>query len=64
MLVPFVMPYLVRSRAKSAIAVALVNVALVLAWAIPPTAPFVAVAFFSTYLYSFAVGGIAWLRSR
>jgi len=63
MLVPFAMPHLVRSRAKSVISVVSVNVALAHAWAIPPTAPFVAAAFFSTYLYSFAMGGFAWLRS-
>ncbi len=63
MLVPFAMPHLVRSKAKSVATIAMVNVALALAWAIPPTAPFVAAAFFSTYLYSFAMGGFAWLRS-
>ncbi len=62
--VPFAMPHLVRTKAKSATAVLLVNVALVLAWAIPPTAPFVAAAFFGTYLYSFAMSGLGWLRSR
>ncbi len=64
MLVPFAMPHLVRSRAKSATTVLLVNVALALAWGIPAAAPFVAAAFFGTYLYSFAVGGLGWLRSR
>ena len=64
MLVPFAMPHLVRSRAKSATAVLSVNVALALAWGIPTAAPFVAAAFFGTYLYSFAVGGLGWLRSR
>ena len=64
MLVPFAMPHLVRSRAKSATAVVSVNVALALAWGIPATAPFVAAAFFGTYLYSFAVGGLGWLRRR
>ncbi len=64
MLVPFAMPHLVRSRAKSATAVLLVNVALALAWGIPATAPFVAAAFFGTYLYSFAAGGLGWLRRR
>ena len=58
------MPHLVRTKAKSAAMVLLVNVALILALGIPPTAPFVAAAFFSTYLYSFAVGGLAWLRGR
>ncbi len=64
MLVPFAMPHLVRSRAKSATTVLLVNVALALAWGIPATAPFIAAAFFGTYFYSFAVGGLGWLRSR
>ena len=64
MLVPFAMPHLVRSRAKSVVAVLLVNVALALAWGIPATASFIAAAFFGTYIYSFAVGGLGWLRSR
>ena len=64
MLVPFAMPHLVRSRVKSATAVLWVNVALVLAWAIPAAAPFVAAAFFGTYLYSFAEGGLGWLRKK
>ncbi len=62
--VPFAMPHLVRTKAKSVMAVVLVNVALVLAWGIPPTAPFIAAAFFSTYLYSFALSSLTWLRSR
>ena len=61
--VPFAMPHLVRTSAKSAMAVVAVNVALVLAWAIPLTSPFIAAAFFSTYLYSFGMSGVAWLRN-
>ena len=64
MLVPFAMPHLVRSRAKSVVAVALVNGAIVLAWGVPETAPFVAAAFFGTYVYSFVAGGLRWLRRR
>ena len=64
MLVPFAMPHLVRSRARSGTTILLVNVALALAWGIPATAPFVAAAFFGTYFYSFAVGGLGWLRNR
>ncbi len=64
MLVPFAMPHLVRSRAKSVMAVMSVNAALALAWGIPATAPFIAAAFFGTYFYSFAVGGLGWLRNR
>ena len=62
MLVPFAMPHLVRSRARSAVAVVSVNVALIPAWVVPAAAPFVAAAFFGTYLYSFAVGGLGWIR--
>ena len=57
MLVPFAMPHLVRSKAKTATAILGVNVALAVAWCVPVTAPFTAVAFLGTYLYSFAVGG-------
>ena len=64
MLVPFAMPHLVRSRATSVVAILSVNAALALAWGIPATAPFIAAAFFGTYIYSFAAGGLGWLRSR
>ncbi|MCF6329567.1 MAG: hypothetical protein L3J02_07200, partial [Henriciella sp.] len=64
MLVPFAMPHLVRSRAKSVAAVVSVNAALALAWGFQETAPFIAAAFFGTYLYSFATGGLRWLRKR
>jgi len=64
MLVPFSMPHLVRSRAKSIKAVVWVNIALVLALGVPHAAIFVAVAFFGTYLYSIAVGSLAWFRTR
>ena len=56
MVVPFAMPHLVRSKAKTATAVAGVNVALAVAWFAPVTAPFVAAA------YSLMVGGVGWLR--
>ena len=62
MLVPFAMPHLVRSMTKSATAILGVNIALALAWYVPVTAPFVAAAFLGTYLYSFAVGGVRWMR--
>ena len=62
MLVPFAMPHLVRSKAKTATAVAGVNVALAVAWFAPITAPFMAAAFLGTYLYSLMVGGVGWLR--
>ena len=62
MLVPFAMPHLVRSKAKAATAVLGVNVALAVAWFVPETAPFTAAAFLSTYLYSFVVCGVGWVR--
>ncbi len=63
MLVPFAMPHLIRSRAKSATGALCVNAALAIAWCAPTTAPFMAAAFFSSYLYSFVAGGVRWLRS-
>lgn len=63
MLVPFAMPHLIRSMTRSATAIAAVNVALVLALYVPATAPYIAAAFLSTYLYSFAVGGVRRLRT-
>ena len=62
MFVPFAMPYLVRAKTKTVVAILLVNVALVVAWALPAALPFVAAVFFGAYLYSFALGGISWLR--
>ncbi len=62
MLVPFAMPHLVRSKAKTATAIAGVNVALAVAWYVPVTALYIAAAFFGTYVYSFVVGGMGWLR--
>jgi uncharacterized membrane protein YesL len=62
MLVPFKMPYLIRSLTTSAVAIGAVNVALLVAWLLPSVAPVVAVSFVATYLASFAAGGIRWLR--
>ena len=58
MLVPFRMPYLIRSRARSAVTIGLVNVALMVAWLAPYLAPVIGTAFIGTYLCSFVVGGI------
>ncbi len=62
MLAPFKLPLLIRGMAKSATSVALVNVALIVAWLVPLLTPYIATAFFATYLYSFMAGGIGWLR--
>jgi phosphatidylserine synthase len=53
MLAPFRMPYLIRSRTKSAVAIGLVNVALVVAWLVPYLAPVIAASFIGTYFFSF-----------
>ena len=64
MIAPFKLPVLIRGLAKTATAVALVNVVLIAAWLIPMVTPFIAAAFITTYLYSFIVGGAQWLKER
>ena len=64
MIAPFKLPVLIRGLAKTATAVALVNVALMAAWLIPMVTPFIAAAFITTYLYSFVVGGTQWLKEQ
>ncbi len=62
MLAPFLMPYLIRNLAKSAAAIGLVNVSLLMAWLVPITTPIIAFCFFASYLYSFIAGGIQWFK--
>ena len=62
MLVPYPMPELIIKRAKSAVMVCLVNVALVAAWLVPMVTPVVAAAFIGTYVYAFIVGWVSWQR--
>jgi phosphatidylserine synthase len=64
MLVPYPMPALIRSRTKTNRSIALLNASLVLAWLIPYTAPVIAAAFFTTYLYALIYGGIKWSRHQ
>jgi phosphatidylserine synthase len=64
MIAPFKLRVLIRGLAKTATAVACVNLALVAAWLIPAVSPLIAVSFIATYLYSFIVGGKQWLRER
>lgn len=52
MLMPNKLPYLIRSMTKSAVAISLVNLSLIVAWLVPQTAPYIATFFFGTYLYS------------
>jgi len=63
MLVPYEMPYLIRSITKSATAIGLVNVALLIAWLVPFATPVIATCFILTYLYSFTDRGIKWLKT-
>jgi len=63
MLVPYRMPWLIRSLTKSATAIALVNISLVVAWLVPHATPLIAAAFLLSYLLSFAWGGISWIKS-
>ncbi len=62
--VPYKMPALIRSWAKSATAVGAVNAVLIAAWLIPSTTLFIAAAFVLTYLYSFVMEGIRWQGNR
>lgn len=63
MLVPYPMPYLLRSLAKSAKAIILINVLLLAAWLEPRyAAPIIGGGFILTYVVSFIAGGTKWLR--
>jgi len=62
MLVPYGMPWMIRSLTKSATAIGMVNVALVVAWLVPYATPLIAVAFLLGYLVSFAWSGIWWIK--
>lgn len=64
MLIPLHFPFLIRGWAKNAFTVALVNVALVLAWLVPSVLPFLAAIFIGAYLVSFGVGGGRWIRKK
>jgi len=58
------MPWLLRSMARTIPTIALVNLALMAAWWSPKAAPFVAVAFGATYLFSVVVGPVQWARAK
>ena len=50
---PYPMPYMIRSQAKTATLVVIVNILLISAWLFPYALPIIAGCFFSSYLYSF-----------
>ncbi len=62
--VPYKMPALIRSWAKSATAVGAVNAVLIAAWLVPASTLVIAGAFLLTYLYSLIVEGVRWLRGQ
>lgn len=62
LLIPYNMPYMIRSLAKSTATICLVNVALALAWLVPITAPFIAGCFFLSYICSLIAAGL--IRER
>lgn len=64
MLVPFQLPWLIRSWTKSAAAIGLLNAVLVLAWLVPYATPVVAACFFLTYLCSLVSGARRWQEGR
>lgn len=49
---PYKLPYLIRSMTKSAPAIGLVNVALLVAWLVPSISPVIAGVFIISYFYS------------
>ena len=63
MLVPYPMRYMIRTLTKSAPAIGLVNISLMVAWLVPLTAPVIAFCFFASYLYSFIAGGMERARN-
>jgi phosphatidylserine synthase len=64
MSLPFKMTTMIRSQAKTATLVVLVNIALILAWLLPATTIFIATIFIVSYLYSFFIGGTSWLKAQ
>ena len=63
MLAPYPMPHPIIDRAKSAVMLGLVNVALVAAWLLPIVTPVVMAAFVAAYVYSFIVGWVGWRKT-
>ena len=55
LLMPYPMPYMIRSQAKATASIVLVNIILILAWLIPSVLPIIAGCFMLTYLYSFKI---------
>ena len=59
---PYPMHFMIRSLTKSAKAIGLVNVLLIVAWVFPVTAPVITFCFIAAFLYSFVVEGVGWVK--
>jgi len=54
------MPHLVRGRVSTATGIAMVNLALIVAWLVPHAASVIAMVFLGTHLYSLLAGTRQW----
>ncbi|MHA2338080.1 MAG: CDP-alcohol phosphatidyltransferase family protein [Candidatus Hodarchaeales archaeon] len=61
---PFDMPYMIRKKSKSVLAITLVNILLIIAWLVPLLSIIIILSFFITYIYSFGFGGWKWWNSK
>ncbi len=61
MIAPLPMPYLLRGMTKSAVAIAMINLALLSAWLLPISTLVIAACFIVTYVLSFVAAAIRWL---
>jgi len=64
MLLPYKLPYLIRGLTKSALAIGLVNVALLVAWLVPTATSVIAAIFIITYLGSLVATATAYRQSQ
>jgi len=61
---PFNMSAMIRSQAKTASLVILVNIALTVAWLLPEATVYIATPFFLAYLVAFSRGGMQWMKNH
>ncbi len=64
MLLPYKLPYLIRGMTKSALAIGLVNVALLVAWLVPTATPVIAASFIISYLVSLVATATAYRQPQ
>ncbi|MFP6657367.1 MAG: CDP-alcohol phosphatidyltransferase family protein [Pirellulales bacterium] len=63
MTIPWKLPFMIRAMTKSAFAIGLVNVALLVAWLVPNALPVIAAAFVGTYLSSIGWALLSYSRA-